>query len=338
MSATEGNGPATNSGRTGLGKMPGAVKVLIALAILAAVAFSHLFLPNRWQQISILWAIWATVGMGWLIILRVGEFSAGQAVFLCIGGYSAAVLMLKFDWPFWPSLLVSALFCSLVALIVGVIILRLKGLYFLVISIVFAEIVRLTIAASDYLGSSEGLWGMPIPDKIGFINFTTKQGWIYLFMAILALASFTFWRMEKSRIGRIYSYIGASPDLAQSFGIYFMYYRVQAFVISAFFTGLVGAAMAVYLGAINPEAFTFYYSLVAQIVAILGGVGSIVAGPLLGSLLFTVFDEYLVYIPGARSLVMGVLLIAVIFFLPKGLISLRKRFHERKGAKSLATP
>jgi branched-chain amino acid transport system permease protein len=333
MNGTEGNSTKANGT-----KVSGTVKVLIALAMLAAVAFSHTFLPNRWQQISILWAIWATVGMSWLIILRVGEFSAGQAVFLCIGGYSAAVLMLKFDWPFWPSLLVSAAFCSLVALVVGVIILRLKGLYFLVISIVFAEIVRLTIAASDYLGSSEGLWGMPIPNNIGPVTFSTKQGWIYLFMVILGLAGFTFWRMEKSRIGRIYSYIGASPDLAQSFGMYFMYYRVQAFVISAFFTGLAGAAMAVYLGAINPEGFTFYFSLTCQIVAILGGVGSIVLGPLLGSLLFTVFDEYLVYIPGARSLVMGVLLIAVIFFLPQGLISLRRRFLERKGAKSIGTP
>ena len=60
--------------------------------------------------------------------------------------------------------------------------------------------------------------------------------------------------------GKIYAYIGASPDLAQSFGLYFMKYRVQAYVISAFFTGLVGAALAVYLGAINPEGFTFYHS------------------------------------------------------------------------------
>jgi ABC-type branched-subunit amino acid transport system permease subunit len=66
-------------------------------------------------------------------------------------------------------------------------------------------------------------------------------------------------------------------------------------------------------------------------------VGSIVAGPLLGSFLYTVFDEYLVYIPGARSLVMGILLVAVIFFLPQGLVSLRRKYRERKGAKSLGT-
>jgi branched-chain amino acid transport system permease protein len=185
--------------------------------------------------------------------------------------------------------------------------------------------VRLTIAASDYLGASEGLWGMPVPSRIGPVGFTTKQGWLYLFVLILAIAAFTFRRMERSRIGRIYSCVGASPDLAQSFGIYYMRYRVQAYVISAFFTGLVGAAMAVYLGAISPEGFTFYYSLVAQIVAILGGVGAIVAGPMIGALIYTVFDEYLVYVPGARSLVMGLLLIAIIFFLPRGIMSLWKK-------------
>ncbi len=320
-------------------------KFVIAATVLLLVAFAPVFLPNRWQQIAILWAIWSTVGMSWLVILRVGEFSAGQAVFLCIGGYGAGVLMLKLGCPFWPALVLSASFCGLVALVIGVVIMRLKGLYFLVITLVFAEIVRLTCAASDYLGASEGLWGMPVPANIGFIDFSTKQGWLYLFAFILALAGFTFRRMEGSRIGRIYSYVGASPDLAQSFGIYYMRYRVEAYVVSAFFTGLVGAAMAVYLGAINPEGFTFYYSLVAQIVAILGGAGSIVFGPMLGAVLYTVFDEYLVYMPGARSLVMGLLLIAVIFFLPDGLVSLKvrgatnlfKRRLQPKGADKSAT-
>jgi branched-chain amino acid transport system permease protein len=110
-----------------------------------------------------------------------------------------------------------------------------------------------------------------------------------------------------------------------------MKYKVQAFVLSAFFTGLAGAALAVYLGAIGPEGFTFYYSLISQLVAILGGVGSLIWGPLLGSFLYTVFDEYLVYIPGARPLLMGMLMIVVIFFLPEGLISLRSKFFKGKG-------
>ena len=320
-------------------RIGGVAKFFLAVVLLGCMAFALGFLPNRWQQICIMWAIWSTVGMSWLVILRVGEFSVGQAGFLCIGGYSAAVLMLKFDCPFWLALMVSAATCGFVALVVGVIILRLKGLYFLVISLVFAEIVRLTIAASDYLGASEGLFGIPIPNNLWFIKFSTKQGWLYLFIFILALAGFTFRRMEKSRIGRIYSYIGASPDLAQSFGIYYMKYRVQAFVISAFFTGLVGAAMGVYLGAVGPEGYTFYYSLIAQIVAILGGVGSIVLGPLLGSVLYTVFDEYLVYVPGARSLIMGALLLTVIFFLPEGLVSVRRKLFKNKerGASSIGT-
>ncbi len=310
------------------------MKVAFLIAAIVLTLFADKVLPSRWQQISILWAIWSTVGMSWLIILRVGEFSAGQAVFLCIGGYAAGVLMLKLNCPFWLALIMSGVVCSIVALVVGSIILRLKGLYFLTISFVFAEIVRLTIAASDYLGASEGLWGMPIPAAIGPVSFSTKQGWIYLFVLILAAAALTYRRMEKTRIGRIYSYVGASPDLAQSFGIYYMKYRVQAYVVSAFFTGLTGGAMAVYLGAINPEGFTFYYSLIAQIVAILGGVGSIVWGPMLGSVLYTVFDEYLVYLPGARSLIMGSLLLAVIFFLPQGLISLRSRIQRKRGART----
>jgi branched-chain amino acid transport system permease protein len=312
-------------------------KFCIGVVMLGGITYLLGFLPNRWQQICVQWAMWSTVGMSWLIILRAGIFSAGQAVFLCLGGYTAAVLTLKFNCSFWLALIVAATLCSVVALIVGVIILRLKGLYFLVISFVFAEIVRLTIAASDYLGSSEGLFGLPVPNNLWFIKFSTKQGWLFLFIFILALASLTYSRMEKSRIGRIYAYIGASPDLAQSFGIYFMKYRVQAYVISAFFTGLTGAAMGGYLGAVGPDGYTFYYSLTSQIVAILGGIGSIVLGPMVGSILYNVFDEYLVYLAGARSLVMGLLLIVVIFFFPEGLVGLRKRFLRKKGARPVDT-
>jgi branched-chain amino acid transport system permease protein len=321
-----------------LAKVGTAAKFCIAVVLLGAIAYILGFLPNRWQQICILWAIWSTVGMSWLIILRAGIFSAGQAVFLCIGGYTAAVLTLKFGCSFWLALIIAACVCSLVALVVGVIILRLKGLYFLVISFVFAEIVRLTIAASDYLGSSEGLFGLPVPKSIGFIDFSTKHGWLYLFILILGIAGFTYRRMERSRIGRIYAYIGTSPELAQSFGIYFMKYRVQAYVISAFFTGLTGAAMGGYLGAVSPDGYTFYYSLTSQIVAILGGIGSIVLGPLVGSILYNIFDEYLVYFAGARSLIMGLLLIVVIFFFPEGLVGLRKKFQGKKGAKPVGTP
>jgi branched-chain amino acid transport system permease protein len=313
------------------------LKFCMAVVIIGGIAYLLGFLPNRWQQICILWAIWCTVGMSWLIILRAGIFSAGQAVFLCIGGYTAAVLTLKFGVSFWLAIIAAAVVCSIVALVVGLIILRLKGLYFLVISFVFAEIVRLILAASDYLGSSEGLFGLPVPKSIGFINFATKQGWLYLFILILAIAGFTYRRMEKSRIGRIYSYVGTSPELAQSFGIYFMKYRVQAYVISAFFTGLTGAAMGGYLGAVSPDGYTFYYSLTSQIVAILGGIGSIVLGPMVGSLLYNVFDEYLVYFAGARSLIMGLLLIVVIFFFPEGLVGLTKKFKRRKETRPVGT-
>lgn len=310
------------------------MKIVTGIVMVGLIALAPAFLPNRWQHIFIMWAVWSTVGMGWLLLLRVGEFSAGQAVFLCIGGYSASVLMLKFNCSFWLSLMVSASLCGIIALLFGFIILRLGGLYFLVTSFVFAEVVRLTIAATDYLGASEGLWDIPIPKNIGFISFSTKRGWFYLFSLILVAAYLVHSRVEKSRIGRVYTYIGTSPHLMQSFGVDIMKYKVQSFGISAFFTGLVGAATAIYFGAISPEGYTFYYSLVAQIVAILGGVGSLVWGPLLGSFLYTIFDEYLVYIPGARSLIMGMLLIVVIFFLPEGLMSLQSQSAgNRKGGK-----
>jgi len=308
-------------------------KLVLGFMIPALIACAPLFLPSRWQHILIMWAVWTIVGMGWLVMLRVGEFSAGQVVFLAIGAYAASVLTLYFHWSFWSAWIVAGVVSAIFALAIGVFVLRLRGLYFLVITFVVAEMARLAIAATDYLGASEGMWGMPGPANIGPISFSTKQGWFYLFFFILIIACLTFWRVEKSRIGRVYMYIGTSADLAQSFGLHIMKYKVQAFVLGGFFTGLTGAAMAHYFGAISPEGFVFYYSLVAQIVAILGGIGHLVLGPLLGAFLYAGVDEYLAIIPGWRTLLMGLLLLIVIFFLPSGLLTLRGQFlgvKERK--------
>ena len=104
---------------------------------LLAVAFIFLvpaFATNRLQHMLILSILWAVVGMGWLMVLMVGEFSFGQAGFLAIGAYSTTIMTLKFDLSFWLALLIAALFTSLCALAIGAVVFRLRGFYFAIIT------------------------------------------------------------------------------------------------------------------------------------------------------------------------------------------------------------
>jgi len=309
---------------------------LVALIlIIGAIVAGPYFIASRWQHILIMWCLWSIAGISWLVILKVGEFSLCSAAFLCIGAYSSSVMTLKLGCPFWPALIAGGLISGIFALALGVVVFRLKGLYFLVITYLFAEMLRLGISLTGYLGGGTGLYGMPEPGNIGFITFSTKQGWFYLSFLLLLITAFTFRRVEASRIGRVYSYIGMAPDLAESLGVRIMKYKVQAFVLGGIFTGLAGVVMAHYFTGISPESFTLYPSLVTQLVAILGGVPYLVAGPVVGAIIYSAVDEYVAAISGLRPLIVGVLLVVIIFFMPQGIISrLRQLFGKGREAKS----
>ena len=304
--------------------------IIFALLVICFISLMSIFASTRLQHMLILAALWAVVGMAWLLILMVGEFSFGQAGFLAIGAYSASIVTLKLGMSFWLGILTAALLSALIALAIGVVVLRLRGLYFAVVTLIFSEIIRLTAARTEYLGGDKGLWILPRPGDLGPISFSTKEGWFILAIFILIIAAVTCWRVRKTRIGRLYTWVGSVPDLAKSFGMHLMKYKVQAFVLSGFFTGLAGGVMAHYIRAINPDSFSLWFSLFAVMVAVIGGAGYLIAGPIVGSIVLIFFEEFLGFTGGPKTLTYGVLLLVIALLLPEGLLSIPRRL-ARKG-------
>lgn len=269
--------------------------------------------------------IWAIAVMGFTLILRTGQFSMGQAAFMAIGGYASAILCLSSGVPFWPSFLLAGVISGIIALIIGLIVLRVGGIYFSIITLALAEIVR--IIAMQWESVTHGVRGLrpPVPPTITLggleINFATSTVPYYYFMILLvAITAVVFWRMEHSRLGGTFSSMAANQILAEHQGIHLMKYRVTAFTVAGVFTGFAGAYYASFLSIITPYMFGLWQSIQIMMMSIVGGISSIVSGALIGATILYTLGIYLSRLPiyNIQYLLFGAAVVLVLLFLPKG--------------------
>lgn len=269
--------------------------------------------------------IWAIAVMGFTLILKTGQFSMGQAAFMAIGGYASAILSLSLGVPFWPSFLLAGIISGIIALIIGLVVLRVGGIYFSIITLALAEIVR--IIAMQWESVTHGVRGLrpPVPPTITLggleINFATSTVPYYYFMILLvAITGVVFWRMEHSRLGGTFSSMAANQILAEHQGIHLMKYRVTAFTVAGVFTGFAGAYYANFLSIITPYMFGLWQSIQIMMMSIVGGISSIVSGALIGATILYTLGIYLSRLPiyNIQYLLFGAAVVLVLLFLPKG--------------------
>jgi len=283
----------------------------------------------------ILSGIWAIAAMGFAMILRTGQFSLGQAAFMAIGGYTSAILTIKAGWPFFPSFFMAGMVAGIIAMIIGAIILRVGGIYFSIITLAFGEIVR--ILAQNLEGLTHGARGLipssPDPISLGSfqINFDASLVPYYYFMIILvAITALVFWQIERSRLGGTFFSMSANQILAEHQGIHLMKYRVIAFTVANIFTGFAGALYAHFLETITPRSLDLWKSIEVMIMGIVGGVSSMVSGPIIGAVLLNGLSNYLsrLRIYGISQLLFGGAVVLLLVFLPKGtgLVDLWEKF------------
>jgi len=282
--------------------------------------------------------IWAIAAMGFTLILRTGQFSMGQAAFMAIGAYTSAILSVKLGWPFWPSFLLSGVVSGLISFLVGIVVLRVGGVYFSIITLALGEIVR--IVAQEWEPVTRGSRGLvtsaPNPIVLGSfeINFYASTVPYYYFMILLVgITALFFWQLGRSRIGGTFASIAANQVLAEHQGIHLMKYRVIAFTTAGVFTGFAGAYYAHFLSIISPGMLGLWQSIQIMIMSIVGGISSLVAGPIIGSFLLYNLSNYLSRLPiyGIQPLIFGGAVVLVLLFLPKGngLIDLWNKFWKK---------
>lgn len=264
----------------------------------------------------------ALLALSLYVTLSAGQLSLGNAAFAGIGGYTAGILTMQFNAPYLLSITSGALLAGVTAVILGLPVLRLRGVFLAMATLSFGEVVRIAAVNLEITGGAQGLVG--IPNK-------TSTWFIYL---VLAGAAYFMAKLRRSRIGWCFESIREDETAAAAAGIPTTFYKTLSFTIGAVIAGLAGAMYAHLNFIITPREFGFSAAVELLTFNIVGGTRSW-RGPLLGAALLTALPEVLRGVGVAagplRMCVNGVVLLLVILFLPNGLVSL---FARKKVAKA----
>jgi branched-chain amino acid transport system permease protein len=255
----------------------------------------------------------ALLALSLYVTLAAGQLSLGNAAFAAIGGYTAGVLTLHYQAPYLTALFAGALLAGAVALVIGFPVLRLRGVYLAMATLAFGEVVRIAAVNLDITGGAQGLVGIP----------NHSRGWfIYL---TLAAVCYLLAVLRRSRFGWAMASIREDETAAAAMGIDTTLTKTCAFSLGAVIAGLAGGIYAHLHFLIAPRDFGFSVAVDLLVFNIVGGTRRWY-GPLLGATLLTALPEVLrgvgVTAGPLRMFVNGLILLAVILFLPNGLISL----------------
>jgi len=279
----------------------------------------------------------AYIGINTLLALSVyatlscGQLALSNAGFMAIGAYAATLLTKEAGAPFVAVLAASLLLPALVAVPLGLPVLRLRGVFLAIATIGFGEVVRLGIVNWEHVNGAQGI--VAIPQK-------TSVWMIYLAVGVVL---FVFARLRGSKWGFALEAIREDEPAARTMGIPTTQYKLAMLVLGAAIAGLAGALEAHYTFMVAPNGFTFVRVVDMLVFAVVGGT-AFYWGPVLGATFLTLLPEILREVaplvgiePGPlRLLVNGLVLLAVILFLPNGMVSLPARLRERRAARRAA--
>ena len=296
----------------------------IWIAPVAAFAIA-LVLPQiihnaYYAHLMILIVIFAVTGMTFTFGMRSGMINVAAASFWGIGAYATGLLMTKGGLTFWQALPLSVVISFVLALLLGSIICRFAGMSGMMFGIVFASIVPVALGTFEIFGKQSGLTGIPGVTDLWGIHFGSKASYYYLVLAFALIGIIIMLAFTKAWTGRSWLGLGSSQKLSESVGIDPFGYRIINFAIMSIVPALLGTAYACYLGAIQPVTFGPFIGINFQIVAFVGGLGYLVAGPIVGALFMTLLPELLRVAGSYEPIITAVIIILVIMFLPKGII------------------
>ena len=269
------------------------------------------FLTAFWQTYNtLIYTIFvnATLGLSIYITLACGQLSLGNAAFMGIGAYTAALATMKLGLPFGVSLLAGGLFPAGVALVIGIPVLRLSGVYLAMATLGFGEVVRVVFLNLTITGGSMGLNGIPL-----------KTGLWHLVLA-LGLVIALFVKLKDSRFGRAMEAINEDEVAAGVMGIHTTSIKVWAFTAGAFIAGIAGGLNAHYTFFVSPREYGFEPAVDILAFAILGGTRTL-WGPIVGSIVLTVLPELFRFLGPYRLAVNGFILLMAVLYLPNGIVN-----------------
>ena len=238
-------------------------------------------------------ALLAIASAGVWLTFYIGRINIGQGAFALIGAYVSAILVVKAGWSFWMSLPAAGLFAGLVAVLIGLPILRLRGVYFAMITLVLTQVVTLTALALPITNGAKGISNIPLPSGLSILgialipDFGTMENTklaFYLTACLLMVVTYAaLYRLVNSRLGHLCRSMQQNEELASSIGVNIAYIRIVIFAISSFFGGIGGAMFGSIAQSVYPSTFVVADSVNFMLNCFLGGLGY-VFGPMLGTL------------------------------------------------------
>jgi branched-chain amino acid transport system permease protein len=304
------------------------VAALTVAGLLLLPLYSHLsgniFVLTLFTRIVIFALAAASLN---LIMGYGGMMSFGHAAYLGIGGYAVGILAFEgigsgfIQWP--VALAASALF----ALVIGALSLRTRGVYFIMITLAFAQMAYYVASGLARYGADDGLTIYKRSDFGGLINLSNRLQFYYLCLGCLFGGIYLIWRIVNSRFGTVIQGLRSNEARMQAIGFPVTRYRLACFVIAGTLCGLAGALLANNTDFVSPAVMFWTRSGDLMVMVILGGMGSLF-GPVIGAIVYLVLEEFLSQLTEYWALIMGPLLLLIVLFGRGGIVGLLGRLSR----------
>ncbi|MGJ7545044.1 branched-chain amino acid ABC transporter permease [Variovorax sp. LT1R16] len=310
-----------------------------ALLALAALVFPLFAQNNYLISVATQAFIMAIAALGLnLITGYTGQFNLAHGAFMAVGAYTVGILTVDHQVPFWIAFLLAGCVTAVLGFFVGLLSLRLKGHYFSIFTLCVSYIMFLLIEKWESLTHGPvGIMGIPSPPGIGPVQFGTPLSQYYLVLAFLVLGIWVMARIVRSLLGRSFMAVRNSDELAEALGIDLMRTKTLSFVLSVVYAGFAGALYAGQVRFLGPDLASEVVTFDLVMFVLVGGVGTLL-GPLVGTLLVTYLTQSLQFLQDYRMVVFGPVLIALIIFLPDGLVGTWLKRRARRTAALTAAP
>jgi len=268
----------------------------------------------------------------------IGRINIGQGAYALVGGYVSTILVTQAGVPFWLTLPLAGLFCAVISVLIGLPILRLRGVYFAMVTLVLTEVARLTALALPITNGAKGITSIPLPGELSLFGITLipafgslanpRFGFYVMAVVLMAITYLVLWRIVNSRLGHLCRSLQQNEELSASIGVNTAYLRVLAYAISSFFGGIAGAMFASIAQSIYPSSFVVADSVNFMLYCFLGGLGY-VFGPMLGTLLLYFGWDLLSIAREYQLLIYSGIMILLMLVLPNGVLSLLDKKEGR---------
>ena len=337
-----------------VGKVAG--PVMLALAVALPFIFMMLVPGQARYYVDLGVLVLTYIMLGWglnIVVGLAGLLDLGYVAFYAVGAYSYALLAQYFDLGFWVCLPLAGILAAFWGIILGFPVLRLRGDYLAIVTLAFGEIIRIVLLNwYELTNGPNGITQIPRPTFFG-LEFSRDEGGfadffgleyealhriIYLYYIILVLALITNWvtlRLRRLPIGRAWEALREDEIACRSLGINTTNTKLSAFAIGAMFGGFAGAFFATRQGFISPESFTFIESAIILAIVVLGGLGSQM-GVVIASLVMIGGFEFFRNLEEFRMLVFGLLMVLIMVWKPRGLVSTRNPTVYLKEKKAVS--